>query len=1588
MEMKCFFMKTPQYEADAKKYSCLQVFNRFKRDVEGGVELKDSDYFSFGNFVKRRHQNFRTIFQYRDMVIDNQSIRCYVALKVFTRGNPEYEEFYAHNTPDTRRNILVGTKYADWDTYSVQIAEMLRIKEEPKELPALSQNELNYIQRSGGLTHEIFDTKLLESKYWVETVRNKTFRDFNKIGQALQSLIENSTFEDRYGFIEGEYGEKGMRFLCVRPENSAGDSWYLLKIGTADELNEFRREQGLEVEPNIEILQKMCCRAYPYSMMENDLDFWMEMEQDDHSNFILSEEELKIVSSEISFPLFLTGRAGSGKSTMLQYLFAEYFLRYLEFANINPPVYISYSSNLIDNAKKLATNLFCSNHAYTHKLNELKKNFERDICPHFESSFFVFQSLVRKCIEERVPGVLVRRFIPNKRITYVKFREKWQKKFGRNPAAYEKFGPAISWHVIRTYIKGWNAETYLTPDLYQNIGKANKSVSDEMFKTVYEEVWEKWYSTLMESEFWDDQDLVRYCLAPDDDSCETCVTDRFSAIFCDESQDFTRAEIDFILRISSFSRRRIYDENTLYQIPFIFAGDEFQTLNPTGFSWSSLRSYFTTQLMHVTMSTNVAGAPQPRVLTQNYRSPAPVTKVANRLQLLSQTRCHQDERFTPQIPYHIRDNSEPVLCLSPDSSLVWKKLSSIGAVLIIPCSEGQSPKEFIEKSGIREHFQFYEDGSAKNITILNPSQAKGLEYPCVAIYGFDGFKELGIQNLMNWYSSDSRESQNGGENESKEIEIKYFLSNAYVSVTRASSRLFILSDFSEKSFWAFAFATEDQELYSRIEKITEKMIQQAKWGDQECADRNNDLLGYIVRGDIDAVTNNSLINIEELAVSTCNRAMELSDAGLMRQAAARFREQGKTDEVTRCLAYASRFDGDFREAARNFERIGEYENALDDYWNISSDDQGAMGEILQSICALSGRISDIRVTLAEHALKPKIRLNDFKLDLFRLTERLEIGSESMLEGFDPYPWKETLNRILKNVPSDQIVIKNDVNPILDLSGKLLDRYSIEINRDILAMLAFRVEEFRKAVALWESGKTRPQEYYRAQCRLLPYPDNLQYREQTGDESWMNKVVEDWRAGRDVVLDSYQQKIVSIALVSCGNSDEISESLISLWSGATDMKEISLYSAKAQQAGVVFPAECLEALSAYRFGELSSIGQSRIIYKASQLNILMKMLQKVREIRKPVFLENINAILNHQDDLSRTVNSFFSFLDREFGNFSFTSWNWILLYELGVIMERREYFLDAQLYYEWAQKQTQDLDLRFELGKRWIICRFAQARKAKSEDRDRIIDKALEKAREIGVVMDPSVEYPMIPNFSNWKLIYREVLSYPCDLAEKVKEKNPSRSGIESSSGHKKLSMDAGNLAEAVSGQKEPVARPRLSLNRKKELTDPKPKFNAEVLVPEIMESLENTSMQKNQTSILVQNAVISEGLSSIMRRDPYKFTVPPLDMDDLKKQISKKITINEGDRNMYSEYFIKDYKFRYNPEKSELSITLENKNEDLSVKIRKGEFPKEGDFAVDDGGRLIKSEDKAETPFSYARDQQGIKITDEESGMIMIFPLK
>jgi len=65
-----------------------------------------------------------------------------------------------------------------------------------------------------------------------------------------------------------------------------------------------------------------------------------------------------------------------------------------------------------------------------------------------------------------IPQEERRLFGRTSRVDYSRFRRLWIERFGKEPRAFREFGPDLSWHIIRSYIKGMSSETYLEPDDY------------------------------------------------------------------------------------------------------------------------------------------------------------------------------------------------------------------------------------------------------------------------------------------------------------------------------------------------------------------------------------------------------------------------------------------------------------------------------------------------------------------------------------------------------------------------------------------------------------------------------------------------------------------------------------------------------------------------------------------------------------------------------------------------------------------------------------------------------------------------------------------------------------------------------------------------------------------------------------------------------------------------------------------------------------------------------------------------------------------------------------------------------------------
>ncbi|WP_407401727.1 hypothetical protein [Sodaliphilus sp.] len=1237
------------------------------------------------------------------------------------------------NCPEKERDNLTGLDCVDWSDYFAKAKEKLNKPELIVNKPTLSANEISFISgNSVKPNHELFKDIIYETKEWIRDVSSVDFEDFSNAASKLEEFIVEN--------IEAEEGWYHIPFknYAILVYHTQDDNWILCRLVDKTENDDYAAfTDGVDIPEDFQ-------RGYPFEFLE-DKDVWRVMEKDSKSNMVLSSQQIEIVQNGFEFPLFLTGRAGSGKSTILQYVFAEEILSYHRNKDIldgelKKPVYLSYSSNLIDDAKKLCKTLFEKNSAYIKVIEGLNLNYKSDILPSFNDKFYVFKDLLCDCIESKYPGTVAEKFTKDKYVSFPLFNKLWNKQFGKTKDAAKKYGPSISWHVIRTYIKGWDTETYCTPQDYALIGEKNQSVTQDTFEDIYNVVWEKWYSKL--DGYWDDQDLVRYCLEND------CVDEQFSAVFCDESQDFTRIEIDFILESSSFAHRRI-DINDFNKLPFVFAGDEFQTLNPTGFSWELLSSYFTERLCALTGVPKTKGLiPSPIELSENFRSTKQVVRLANRIQLLRASRFKEES--TPQKP-HFSNEGNAVYCISPSDKLVFEKLKEKKVVLIVPSDDGESVEDFISNSSLKDMITF-DNGVPNDITILNPTQAKGLEYPNVAIFGFDTNgvnSNLSITNLLSWFDNPQTDLV-------KDIALKYQVSNAYVAVTRASSNLYILDDVTKKSFWAFAFnQADDTSLERDITTLRDKMIGSLSNAQRQSWNEND--LGWIeyVEGiDIDDENLNYMRSDEHLNDME-SRANALQDPRMMRQTAALYKSKGDKTGEARCKAKAYVFEDNYLQAAEMYKVAGEYENAIEYFWKELNSNPSL--DVISQIAHLKDYSHSVKVNVCVRSNKPS--LNDCKLALASILQEIRQNQDELACR---YAWQYVANLYLNKLEKGKSDGLKAIPIIAEYCQKLnaLD-FDLDVSR--LARFAYDFDEFAMAAEIWETipKDKRPSEYYSAMLKITKYPNKLEYYEGTKDPNWRKNIIDEYKANKKIELPISQRLIVGNALRYSKNEPELLFGFLPTLLRVGNREDNIALLRDMSSCNIIFNEDVIKSLIELRYSDLQDWERPAVKYVDAEAKLLFDAIDDVKKMRSE----------NSIDLLIRSLKAMKvrDYCDRNYKRYSRKSVGIIVYTELGKIFEEKGRFVDALAYYEWAQKQSDDKSYQLAMQKRWVQCKERQADDLidNNDKAEEYRSEALTKREKFGISL--TEKFPLKPELSiaDWESLFKHYLSVSKDVSGKI-----------------------------------------------------------------------------------------------------------------------------------------------------------------------------------------------------------------------------
>lgn len=952
--MSIYFVHiTEECKKEAQKYSLLDSVENLAKKIEKTQVIDNLQRRSEG-YIKKLGNNFRLaigkVYKNNEVSTDDCLL---IFWRIYSRSDDDYDNNFWEDFPRACNKLNIDkiwqTKYESLDQ---------------SKLPQkLSERERQYLHTNASVTEKDANTwTILESKDWVELIKeDKSRYNLKDIHDTVLSIVDPEVTASEIQASYVKLQDEKTLFL-IAPIRDKDD----------EKINE--KYKHLEEAKSLQELMRHSHRSYPGTVLY-DKELWVErIEQgDEKANLALSAEEANLLQKcrqGNHYPLFINGRPGSGKSTILQYLFADHLYRYHEFKDLNaPPLYLTYSQELLETAQNnVRTILKCN----AHKV-EKKPLDDEDIEDLLSKSFSTLKAYSLALLPNK------EEFSPDTYTQFPEFRRWYDKNFGQNPK-FKDISAELAWHVIRTYIKGMPAEEseYLTPEDFSDLPRNQKTVTEKTFKQVWKHIWSKY----QKEKKWDDQDLVRKLIHLHDEG-EINLPDHL-VIFCDEAQDFTLNELRLIYRLSLFSRRQLQPID-LPRIPFAFAGDQFQTLNPTGFDWDMIRSnFYQTILYQLDKRQNPKLEIQFEELSFNYRSRREIVQLCNVIHLLRGI-AFQKKYLQPQHTWF--DSTADLPCYFDIESRVFQ--SGINKAeeifIILPCQEGEE-YEFAQKDNFLARFANQgNDEQTLDRNILSPMRIKGLERKRVILYKFGDACVNNYPQLIEYLTADNSQEPFSRE---EALPLEYFMNRLYVAASRAQIRLFI-ADTEEglQGFWQKIFENTDFDKWIETYKDIWKPIPgegkiEYPWKTQS----DIPLLTKIRPGKADDWEGDSDDPLE-IAHELEDMGKTRKDTFLLQRAAYNYRIAGAEDDALRCDALSLEIKEQFEEAGDKWLELEEKDRAQELFWKARAFNKIAENGTIPLYITAAGFMANKQNYSFNHAkdllkqINDAIEKNQVKLDV-------------------------------------------------------------------------------------------------------------------------------------------------------------------------------------------------------------------------------------------------------------------------------------------------------------------------------------------------------------------------------------------------------------------------------------------------------------------------------------------------------------------------------------------------------------------------------------------------------------------------------
>jgi hypothetical protein len=1083
---------TQQCQDNAEKYYIQPKITELY-DHSEVLDLFDPIY----PYWKRRIGKYRLLAKIEE--VDNEKILC--LLNILERKSQEYEEFTDKNKrqkfgKDKLEPLLNDDEIKEWLNEQKESGCQQHNQREP-----LPGDLFVWLERPNWMK-DSQDLVIYESGQWLKKCGQESIKDRREaFKNIILDIISQNDVEGKrtsYSGIKLHSNTEGLSILFSRIETiatkdtSSRKILFLLapflekpsddlirEVVEAIKLPDFGENvNNLSAQLSMDELARLARRSYPAYLLL-DFESWLAIEKDDESNLALSVEEEQILESistldKPSLPMFINGRAGSGKSTMLFHLFADYCDRHwnsCQEGNYNfyekpHPLFLTYSESLLKAAKDSVQSLLKSHHKFL--LHRGKKEEE---IPDVEPFFQPFQKFLLNFLQSTEYEL----FKPEKYISYNRFRQLY-KDYTLSEAKNKRYSAGLCWYIIRTLIKGYSLDGYINEDDYEELPREEqRKIPEETFKGIYKTVW-KWYEKLIKDRgYWDDQDLIRIVLEGKYFSSE------YTAIFCDESQDFTRLELQLIVKLSVFSK---YDfgYNYVSVLPFTFAGDPFQTLNPTGFRWDSVGALFYNEVvMRLVPASKSSLEMNFKELQVNYRSSPSIVKVTNLIQLWRCVRFGLPD-IKPQTPWDRKDSFS-----KPQKFIFGRNLSlddlknhiDNKPIFILPCEAGGEIDYIKSDEVLLELFPQANEGKTPE-NVYSAIKAKGLEFPLVILYkfGHELAQEYNANFVWNFDANTQRDS----------VELEYYFNKLYVAASRAMSDLVVIdSQQGDELLWQKA--SEDL-IAGFLERL--EADQRHDW---------KDLLGTISTGQSLEVLDQD--NRELQAKQMKKQGLAEENPELLRNAIEYYSVLGDTKEVEICEAWALKFDNKFSEAGQLFLKRGKKVEAWECFWD------GACWQELKRWCEANPNQKLGERSLVEFMMEEAPKSFDV---LNKFTEFLEKRNEnnSLKNCRSSKPWQAAIEEYagqINTLMNEQILTSEQWQRF----GNLLeDLHQAGYNKtiEVAGSSFYQARDYKGAVRCWDRcGVPQKRKYNLAKAEVEGFPQGLQYLQKEGED--LRIIVQEW-----------------------------------------------------------------------------------------------------------------------------------------------------------------------------------------------------------------------------------------------------------------------------------------------------------------------------------------------------------------------------------------------------------------------------------------------------------------------------------------------